>query len=373
VSVWSVAMPELPGSLTRGAWSESGSSWTCSGRGWRLVVNQPVLVDGDDIPAQVVRSLPGLAFLTELHLEPNSAKESARTFALGVATAIARASHGAVLDEQEGTLTLPRGVRRYRTEPGTSVDLLTLSWWWLGEQLSTVEGIGRFLDVLEEHVPETLPHRYGTYEPPEFKLAERGRDHLLRFLHENAMRFAVLYPVLPALGLTLNLQEEVGHGTHGFAANHLQLDFDRAVLAQPGWEAALRRLWREVSLLLEPFYGDVRTLGGYERRGSRLWIPRNAQEHPVDGPFWAGLPSSPAHALVVGAPYTTLWPAMSGLRDHGLRFSTVEPWGSQADVFEMVGMPPDELVDPRKVSQREPGSIKFGAVPVYPVVWPFRP
>lgn len=371
--VWSAVRPDLPNVLPAGSWSESGARWTCGGRSWQLVVEQPLPVDMEDIPDEVYRSLPGLAFLTDIHLEPISAPESARKFATKVANAIARPAHGAVLDEQEDALTVPRGVMRYRAEPGNSIELLTFSWWWLGDQLATVQGLSRFVHLLAAHVPEALPRRYGSYEPPEFKFAEQGHDHFVRFLHDEATDFVVMYPTLPALGLTLNLQDHTGHGPHGFVANHLQLDFDRSALAQPGWAAGLSRLWRAVSFLLEPFYGDVRTLTGYERRGSRLWVPRDAENHPVDGPFWAGLPAGPAHAFVLGDPYTSLWPVTTDADgpEGELRLEAVEDWSGEDDVFELVGPPPADLADPLRVSQGEPGSFPFGAIHEYPDVWPF--
>lgn len=95
----------------------------CGGRGWQLVVEQPLPVDMEAIPDEVYRSLPGLALLTDIHLEPISAPESARKIAIKVANAIARPDHGAVLDEQEGALTVPRGVtrtERSRATPSSS-------------------------------------------------------------------------------------------------------------------------------------------------------------------------------------------------------------------------------------------------------------
>jgi hypothetical protein len=242
-----------------------------------------------------------------------------------------------------------------------------------GDPLATVEGLGRFVDLLAAHVPEALPRRYGSFEPPEFTFAEQGRDHFIQFLHAEATDFVVMYTTLPALGLTLNLQDRTGHGPHGFVANHLQIDFDRKALAQPGWATGLSRFWRAVSLLLEPFYGDVRTLTGYERRGALLWVPRDAENHPVDGPFWAGLPAGSAHALVLGNPYSRLWPAPNAAdrQDGALRFATVEDWIGADDVFELTGRPPADLADPLRISQGKPGSVGFGTVHEYPEVWPF--
>lgn len=346
LTVWSAAKPVLPDCLPPGRWSASGSRWNHGVRGWQLAVEEPLAVEGEDVPGQVDRSLPGLAFLTEIHLEPVDAPEAARKFATTVAGAIAKAAHGAVVDEQSGTVDLPRGVKRYRPVPGDSVELLAMSWWWTGDALATVEGFSRFVALLDEHVPEVLPRRYGLYEPPEFKLEEEGIAHLVDFLHEAGSAFVILYPTLPALGLTLNLQDEAGEGAYGFAAHHLQIDFDRSVLEQPGWETALGRFWQAASWLLDPFYGDVRTLGGYKRRGSRLWVPMDAEPHPVDGPFWAGVPRGPVHAVVVGPPYLEHWPGMEEGASTGFRFVSTEAWTGAADALDLVGGVPEALADP---------------------------
>lgn len=371
LQVWTTTRPVLPGCLPDGDWSQSESSWTHGARSWQLILQRPLAIDLEDMPEEVGRSLPGLAFLTELHLEPASAPESARRFATKVAKAIAKSAHGAVVDDQVGTIALPRGVRRYRAEPGRSVELLTMSWWWTGAGLTTTESLVQFLDLVDEHVPEVLPRRYGLYEPPEFRLEEQGRTHLVEFLHEAGSDFVIAYPTLPALGLTLNLQEEPGHGRHGFATHHLRVDFDRSVLAQPGWEIALKRFWRAISLSLDPFFGDVRTLKGYQRRGSRLWVPPGAEDHPVEGPFWAGLPRGPVHAVVVGSPYLELWPKMSEAASGGPRLLCAKQWRGEADVLDSIGGIPEELADLSEVTGGVGVFPPIRGAPTYPRVWPF--
>lgn len=373
LQVWSTTRPVLPDSLPKGDWYDSGSSWNYGAGSWQLVVQPTVAIETEDMPEEVRRALPGLAFLTELHLEPLSAPDSAHRMATKVASKIARSAHGVVVDDQSGTIKLPRGIKRYRAEPGKSVDLLTMSWWWTGAALTSIDAIAGFLDLVDEHVPEALPRRYGFYEPPEFKLEEEGRGHLVEFLHQAGSEFVIAYVSLPALGLTLNLQDEAGVGPHGFAAHHLRLDFDRSVLAQPGWESGLKRFWQAASLLLNPFFGDVRALRGYERNGSRLWVPPGAQDHPADGPFWAGVPLGPALAVVVGAPYLQLWQELEDTTSGEPRFLSVEDWSEDADVLASIGGVPEELADPNEA----PGST--GPLPLlrgpfkYPRVWPFAP
>jgi hypothetical protein len=119
-------------------------------------------------------------------------------------------------------------------------------------------------------------------------------------------------------------------------------------LSQPGWETSLRRLWRSLSLELRPFYGDVRSLGGYIRRSGRIWSDSETEPHPVCSWWWKGIPPRLGHAAVLGEPYLALWPALSAAAETagGLAFVTTPSWRSTADATEVAGPVPDDLALP---------------------------
>lgn len=54
LQVWSTTRPTLPNSLPPEAWSESGSGWTHGVRGWQLTIQEPVAIEMEDMPRQVV-------------------------------------------------------------------------------------------------------------------------------------------------------------------------------------------------------------------------------------------------------------------------------------------------------------------------------
>lgn len=141
----------------------------------------------------------------------------------------------------------------------------------------------------------------------------------------------------------------------------MAVEVDVNSLTQPGWQTALRTAWDRVSKVVQPFYGDVRTLRGYHRSRGRYWHVSGTQQHPVKAWWWKGIPPGPAHAIVVGEPYRSLWPLLASVAhdDSGLLFASTEDWSSSDDVFVTTGPPPDDVVQPR-----------MGG---YPCIWPFSP
>lgn len=76
--------------------------------------------------------------------------------------------------------------------------VLALSWWMIFGHL-VERDVAELIMALEACLPEALPGRYGSFEPPEFKYAESGREHFLRLVREGAgpVGFVVWYPHPP--------------------------------------------------------------------------------------------------------------------------------------------------------------------------------
>jgi len=74
----------------------------------------------------------------------------------------------------------------------------------------------------------------------------------------------------------LGLPENIGASKRGFRSAYFTLDIDAEVLSQAGWQTALKHLWHSLSHVLQPFYGDVRTLTGYRRNRVVLVDPFHA-------------------------------------------------------------------------------------------------
>jgi hypothetical protein len=96
----------------------------------------------------------------------------------------------------------------------------------------------------------------------------------------------------------------------------------------------------------------------------------DAEQHPVCGPFWAGIPREGACAVALGQPYLSLWPEFDAVaeRESDIGFLSQPSWTDQESVFVTSGPVPERL------GQQSPGYDGLGPnrSRVYPSEWPFR-
>lgn len=368
IEIWSVQPLSLPDGISFGGrWTAHDDVSIHSGQNWQIIVHQSVAVDDQDIPELISRSLPGIANFTELSVEPSEAPEAARQLLLRNAKGLAKSSYGVVYDPQEDSVVLPSGVKKFvppaREEKANT---LLLSWWFEHEGPLLRHNFQEMLNLLKKYVPEALPRRYGTFEPPEHKY-EGDDDKLLEFLVSTtrAETMVIWYPTKPVVDVSLSLPNLDAKHRLGFRVNSCSIEFDIAVLGQPGWEKQIRRLWRSMSKFLEPFYGDVRIMRGYHRHAGRLWCSSDTDVHPVRSWFWRGLPHSGGVAAVLGQPYRGLWKQFEDAAqvDGSLAYLDANDWMEGTDVFENFAGVPDDLVNPNTGRDLE----------LYSSRWPFAP
>jgi hypothetical protein len=350
------------------SWRQYQDQWTYQRRTWQVLAGRCRRITPQGMRIDVARARPGISYLTELTLTPDDASEAARRFQLRAAHAIARRAGGVIVDPQADTLLLPAGARRFtRRHTADCADLIALSWWFTHSPLIAQGDYSRLIDVLEAELPEALPRRYGSYEPPEHVYALTGRDHFRAFLNDHARGLGTIwYPTAPVADVLLGIPDSIGPCKRGFRSAYLTITIDADVLGQTGWRTALKRVWRAVSSAVRPFYGDVRTLHGYRYSRGRYWVTRMTERHPVRAWWWGGVPLGPAHAIVLGEQYQPLWPAFrqAAETDSGLAFVDTDDWAATDDVYDIVGTCPRSLNQvagsdsiPREYPQRWP----FGA------------
>jgi len=368
VQVWSVnptpSLEYLPDAMN---WKSSNGSSLYQKRSWQISILPSVRVLPEDLPPEVSRTLPGIEYLSELNLSPINAPEAGQKFALRAAIAMARASHGVVFDPQDNTVTLPSGVRRYvKAQADENASVLNFSWWFVDGPIAD-NRYCELLDVLGAELPEAMPRRYGLFEPPQHVYAEEGREHFLKFLTDNAKGIGTIwYPSAPVFDVSLRLPSPIGPSKQGFRSGRLSIDIDHETLKQPGWQSSIRRMWNAVSTLVQPFYGDVRTLHGFRRHRGRLFVARDTTRHPIKAWWWPGIPPGPAHAIVLGKRYAELWPSFmaAAVLTNDLYFVDTSDWSISDDVYDRIGRAPVEIMRCNATS----------VVPAeYPIGWPFEP
>lgn len=158
-------------------WTPASGGWSRGGKGWVVNVGSSHAALAEDVPPDVNAAVPGVRFLTELSLEPIDSPKAGMALLRKVAGAIARQARGVVFDPQEDTIEVSPGVKRFAAVPREQrTALLSFSWWFTHDALSRREGIDRLVHALESDVPETLPRRYGDYEPPRFEYEKTSRS-----------------------------------------------------------------------------------------------------------------------------------------------------------------------------------------------------
>jgi len=287
--VWSVKPLTADAFPKPEMWRRESTAWTHSRESWQIVVFPSNHVEPEDIPEEIRKLLPGIKWLTNLNLEGRSTSE-ALLLARFAATGIAVASHGAVLDPQERSIQSPSGVKRLMSPRSEeTLDVVQMSWWFLDSPIENSVGREQLISLFERLLPEVLPKRYGTHEPPQHVYAKTGNEDFLKFLNENLHRIVVWYPHRPVVSVSFHLAQPVGAHKLGFRTNHLAIAVEKVALTQPGWSTNLTRLWEQTSALVRPIYGDVRLLGNFkgweqlsreasgirQSRGGGVGFPRN--------------------------------------------------------------------------------------------------
>lgn len=343
LQVWSVRPFDHSAFGRPEIWQRSSGASVHARKNWQIVVSASDRVLPEDVPNEVSKVLPGIEWLTNLNLEGKPTAEAIR-LVQSAATEIARFGHGAVIDQQDASIRLPSGVKRLMSPRSKETfDIVSLSWWFLDSPSASGEGRERLVDLLERVLPEVLPKRYGLYEPPQHVYAQTGREHFLRFLDENLHDTKVWYPHRPVVSVYLSLPSPLGAHKLGFRTNCFRIEVEKQALTEPGWAAVIKHLWRQVSVLIDPIYGDVRVLGNYMWMGASVSA---GEEHPIKAWWWAGIPKELGNAVVLGSVYQKLWPAFARASTlvHGLAFASLDDWTTRDDLADKVGQPPQEQI-----------------------------
>ena len=369
LQIWSVRAFDSS-TLESAEWKHPmDAQWIFEGKTWQISIFRSTKLLPEDVPNEIGGLLPGIQYLTEMNLEGKSTDEALK-LAQTTANNVAKTLHGIVFDPQEDTATTPRGVKRFiAPHKQETFSVLSMSWWYLESPLASTAGRKSLVEFLERGLPEALPRRYGSHEPPQFLYEETGKNHFLDYLDKNAYGLLIWYPHRPIVAVHFRLASPPGGTKLGFRTHHLEIDIESAVLAQPGWSEALDVFWRGLSKIISPIYGEVRTLGGRTRRGGTIYIaPAKGSGLPIQRPtkawWWKGVPANLGCAVVLGKEYQDLWQSFvqkASIED-GLAFASTEDWKSPRDLSEEIYIPSSILMSSE--ASRQQGR-------KYPEAWPF--
>jgi hypothetical protein len=222
VEIWSVRPFERQMFREPDRWEQPGAGQLIfPGVRWQIAVYASDQVVPEDVPAAISSLLPGVEYLTRMHLEGKATREATKLLN-STALQIAEGCRGVILDPQEGMTRIPGGIKRFMPpEKEETFSVLEMSWWFLDGPLCGRPGRESFLSLLERLLPEAMPKRYGEYEPPQHVYAKTGKEHLLQFLDEPHLGF-VWYPHRPVTSVHLALAKTVGATYMGFRKSALR-------------------------------------------------------------------------------------------------------------------------------------------------------
>lgn len=352
----------------------------------QILIFGPHACEPEDIPEEILAANPLVRHLIEISVEPMSAPASVRTKALKIMKALCKAYDGTALDPQTDLIY---GRKKRATFVASAeereVSELSISWWYRSPVLRSRDGWERLLTLFDKYLPEAIPRRYGEFEPPNFRLDRDGRDHFIDFVTGESQS-KVIYTDLPVTGIHHAVPDPFGPHILGYRVDHLEIRMLSDCLTHQARQQAVKQLWLEVSKLLNPFYGDVRHLGGRTMQRKRIWFTSHSANHPIISWWWRGLPTTLGIATVVGEPYLSLWPEFSknAQRVGELALISGEDWLNCTDPTASNIKVPVELASPTLPPIRFPTGVTMptdhhGRLATeaevwacYPKKWPFE-
>lgn len=334
----------------------------------QIVVSNPVTIEDEDIPHEVSRVLPGIQYLIECNLEPFTEDKKSTSEFMKLAKLIAKNGHGVIENPQTDKISLPSGVKRVQEiEKTERFSIVKLSWWFNNQSIKERENLIILLKEIERTIPEALPRRYGIYEPPQEKFS--GLDEFIDYLVENINDSIVWYPAKPVIYVNFSIPPVIGPTKMGYKFGRFSIEIDSAVLTMPGWQTSIQRLFKNISQVLKPFYGDIFVIDGYIRSRNGAWIDGMTGEHPIVSWWWNGFPRKSGLGLVLGEPllnYVNIGRNYIKLNNGCKLF--VKADDLKEDLYHYIYIP-EGLFQPER---KERVGIKVsGFFGRYPDIWPF--
>lgn len=265
------------------------NSESLSGDGWVLNIDGPHAVVPHDIPTGIRSMIGRCRWMVEINLEGETDTEALAT--LTKITECFIADQGARLyDHQENTIRDADGVHSV-VEVIQGVDegeTLCLVICFENANRLDANVMGRLLDILRDELPEALPHRYGHFEPPEWRWDRGGKEaYLQRWKRQD---IPISFCKTPVIGMYMTCDPEFGREVKEFRCGNIEIQFRTALSKKPEAALSAMKTAERISVLLDAFYAAL--------------IPTDS----APGPFWKGIPSVAHRMMILGPPMLQLWP-----------------------------------------------------------------
>ncbi|MBS3977146.1 MAG: hypothetical protein KGZ75_10570 [Syntrophomonadaceae bacterium] len=334
-------------------------------RCYQIVIMNETPIEDEDIPHEISKRLPGLRYLIECSLEPITDNKNRIKELLKIAQLIAKNGVGVIFNPQTDEIILPSGIKRLlKPERTERFAVLVLSWWFNHEDILEVKKLCSFIKTLERYLPESLPRRYGEYEPPKELFSDIPT--FAEFLLKNSRHIKVWYPTKPVDYVNFAIPEFIGPMVFGYRFGNFSISIDAGVLEMPGWKAMLKRLFEKVALELDAFYGDIYLLKNQIRSRSASFSDYLSEQHPIVSWWWNGIPETLGCGILAGnqiKEYVRIEKPTSILNNGSAILIN-----DDFDLIKREQLRIDkDIIQPRKLGKSE--GLNFSGL--YPAIWPF--
>ncbi|MBY6046525.1 hypothetical protein [Vannielia litorea] len=276
--------------------------YALQGKGWAFRFEGPRLLTSDQIPEAHRAAAGGRQHMWQVTVE--GALDAHRQDRLEVLLASVLHTHDAVLIDEaaERFVTaldsgpLASAARLVQQQPGE------LSFFFEDANAFHPSRAAAFLSALAEHLPQALPRRFGPWEPLQGKVEGRDLSELARAWEDTPdllLKAATPFGHIFCSLLTTKALE-------GYHPNHfirrdcvvgrIAFELRPKAFTDPALIEAIIAFMPHAAEITGAFYAEL-------RQG----------ECPQRSWFWRGLPPGPARALLLGPPYTALWPEAAAL------------------------------------------------------------
>lgn len=272
---------------------------------YTVTIEESVIVEYEDIPTDVLLSLSEIKYLTSLHLQPYTNEKIITDKAIRYAKKLAKEFNGVVENPQFENRVLLVDKRNTFAKAMRDADTISICW-YMDCRESLSNKLADFVELLEKYLPQALPRRYGAFEPPEFKYAETGKDHLINFL--NNEHSPVIYCTKPISYMFLSdaYIDNQKFKIKDYRCNRIEIEILKEAYLEENWKFAVKRLFKEVAKLFKPFYAEI----------------IDDKESMICSWWWKGIPTKRGNAIIIGEPYSTLCGHLSNenIIENGLYF-----------------------------------------------------
>lgn len=272
----------------------------------------PSKAESEDLEDSVVSLVPSPRWIIQISV-PAGGEKNDRPDAEKLARYIAERCQGVVYDPQVATVIWPRVSEIHRSKHPVEgrIRVVKLDWYLPRSQAS--QSMARsMLRCLREICPESLPVRFGSYEPLQGRMEPNDEEPFLSAFREECLRdvggglfFRCKRPCFE--GHIFTPHKIIAKESRFLQVIHVSLDFDgRILIKERTWSDKVVSLFAGLAESLKAFYGC-----GYVERGviaSRrgLGYDGESEHYPLPRGRWVGIPSTPTWLTWFGGPYKPL-------------------------------------------------------------------